>query len=294
MKRWRAGAVLLAIGSLLCARGVVAQDALVLSGGGARGLAHVGALTHLSSLHYDPDLVVGTSMGAVVGALYAAGYDPEELQRRVIAVRWSEMFLPTPMVVGPNRALRFPAVSFDLDASRRRVSRGLFGQWRVNRELVRLLFDANARSRGDFNQLPRRFRALATDLQTGREVVLDSGDLARAVRASMAYPGFFPPVVWGERVLVDGGIANNLPSLGARRLGAARIVGVDVNMPPAEMGSTAPLAVLNRSISLMQQNMQRDTAPLDGLIRPLHSTDSSGRATRICLWAHHFLTTLFR
>ena len=268
MKRWRAGAVLLAIGSLLCARGAVAQDALVLSGGGARGLAHVGALTHLSSLHYDPDLVVGTSMGAVVGALYAAGYDPEELQRRVLAVRWSEMFLPTPMVVGPNRALRFPAVSFDLDASRRRVSRGLFGQWRVNRELVRLLFDANARSRGDFNQLPRRFRAVATDLQTGREVVLDSGDLARAVRASMAYPGFFPPVVWGDRVLVDGGIANNLPSLVARRLGAARIVGVDVNMPPAEMGSTAPLAVLNRSISLMQQNMQRDTAPLDGLIRP--------------------------
>ena len=130
-------------------------------------------------------------MGAVVGALYAAGYDPEDLQRRVLAVRWSEMFLPTPMVVGPNRALRFPAVSFDLNATRKRVSRGLFGQWRVNRELVRLLFNANARSRGDFDQLPRRFRAVATDLQTGNEVVLDSGDLARAVRASMAYPGFF-------------------------------------------------------------------------------------------------------
>jgi predicted acylesterase/phospholipase RssA len=108
MKGWRAGAVFLAIGSLHCARAVVAQDALVLSGGGARGLAHVGVLTHLSTLRYDPDLVVGTSMGAVVGALYAAGYDPEELQRRILSVRWSEMFLPTPMVLGPNRCFDSP------------------------------------------------------------------------------------------------------------------------------------------------------------------------------------------
>jgi predicted acylesterase/phospholipase RssA len=268
MKGRLAGALLVTIASWYSPRAVVAQDALVLSGGGARGLAHVGALTHLGSLHYDPEIVVGTSMGAVVGALYAAGYDPQELQRRVLSVRWSEMFLPTPMVVGPNRALRFPAVSFDLDATRRRVSRGLFGQWRVNRELARLLFDANARSRGDFNRLPRRFRAITADLQTGTQVVLDSGDLARAVRASMAYPGFFAPVVWGERVLVDGGIANNFPTAVARRMGAARVVGVDVSRPPREIGSMAPLAVINRSISLMQQNLERDTVPPDGLITP--------------------------
>ncbi|HSL72010.1 MAG TPA: patatin-like phospholipase family protein, partial [Longimicrobiales bacterium] len=256
------------LAALAAANGVAAQNALVLSGGGARGLAHVGVVFELEQRGYDADLVIGNSMGAVVGALYAAGYEPDEIRQRVQSVRWSELFDPTPIVLGPDRELRVPAFNVDLDIARLRFSRGLLGSWRVNRTLARLLFDANARSRGDFDRLARRYRAIATDLQTGDEVVLDGGDLARAVRASMAYPGFFAPVLWGERVLIDGGIVDNFPVGVARALGAAHVIGVDVSRPTPEIESQAPFAVIQRAVNLMQRNPRRDSTAVDALVLP--------------------------
>lgn len=243
-----------------------AQQALVLSGGGARGLAHVGVLLRLEELGYEPDLVVGNSMGAVIGALYAAGYDPQEIHDRVLAVEWDEMFDPTAVLLGPDRALRLPLLSYDLDPVEQRVRRGLFGEWRINRTLVHLLFEASARARGDFDGLPRRYRAVAADLESGEKVVLGSGDLARATRASMAYPGFFAPVPWDGRLLVDGGIVDNLPTTEARRLGAREVIAVDVSRSPEEISSQAPLSVAQRALSLMQQNMHPDSIPPDILI----------------------------
>ncbi|MGH7447055.1 MAG: patatin-like phospholipase family protein, partial [Longimicrobiales bacterium] len=162
----------------------VAQQALVLSGGSARGLAHIGVLQRLSELGYDPDLLIGTSMGAVVGALYAAGYDPAEIRARTLAIEWGGMFDPTSTLLGAARAPRLPMLTFSPGVGRRRIARGLFGDWRINRALVHLLFEANARAQGDFDRLPRRYRAVAADLQTGEKVVLAGGDLARAARAS--------------------------------------------------------------------------------------------------------------
>ena len=243
-------------------------EAVVLSGGGAKGLAHVGVLQGLEERGYDSDIVVGTSMGAVVGALYAAGYTPEQVRERIAAVEWALLFGPTPMLVGPDRDVRHPQFAIDLDLSRRRVSRGLLGQWRINHALSRLLFEANARSRGDFDRLARRYRAVATDLKTGETVVIDEGDLARAARASMAVPGFFAPVNWGDLILVDGGITNNLPTDVARELGAARIVAVDVSWPTPEIQSQAPFAVIGRAIDLMQEATQNDPIPPDVLIKP--------------------------
>ena len=243
-------------------------EAVVLSGGGAKGLAHVGVLQGLEERGYDSDIVVGTSMGAVVGALYAAGYTPEQVRNRIAAVEWALLFGPTPALVGPDRDVRHPQLSFDLDLSRRRVSRGLLGQWRINHALSRLLFEANARSRGDFDRLARRYRSVATDLKTGETVVIERGDLARAARASMAVPGFFAPVHWGGRVLVDGGITNNLPTDVARELGAARIIAVDVSWPTPEIESQAPFAVIGRAIDLMQEATQNDPIPPDVLIKP--------------------------
>jgi NTE family protein len=245
-----------------------AQQALVLSGGGARGLAHAGVVIELEELGHDTDLVVGTSMGAVVGALYAAGYEPAEIRRRILTTRWSEMFDPTPVVVGPDRSIRLPSFVYDLQIGRLRARRGLIGQWRVNRALAHLLFDANVRSGGDFDRLARRYRAVATDLATGKVVVLAQGDLARAVRASMAYPGFFAPVSWNERVLVDGGISENLPIRVARRLGATTVIAVDVSRPPERIESLAPLSVIQRSISLMQLELVDDTVPANFLVLP--------------------------
>lgn len=260
------GVVLLALAA--SGSGLSAQEAVVLSGGGARGLAHVGALIGLEERGHDPGIVVGTSMGAVVGALYAAGYEPEEVRARVAAVDWASLFGPTPALVGPDRDIRHPQFALDLDLGRLRLSRGLLGQWRINRALGRLLFDANARSRGDFDRLVRRYRAIATDLETGEVVVLAEGDLARAARASMAVPGFFAPVAWDGRVLVDGGISDNLPTRVARALGAEYIVAIDASYPPREIESQAPFAVIGRAIDLMQEATQRDPIPPNVLIEP--------------------------
>lgn len=255
---------------LFCASPCAAasQEALVLSGGGSRGLAHVGVFEGLAELGHDPDIVVGTSMGAVVGALYAAGYEPDEIRARILAIDWGEIFTPTPVVVGADRYVRYPLIGFDLDVARLRVARGVVPQWRINRALARLLFDANARARGDFDRLTRRYRAVAADLKTGDAVVLAEGDLARAARASMSVPGVFAPVVWGDHVLIDGGIVNNLPTSVARELGAQRVIAVDVGRPPEEIHSQAPLAVLSRALDLVQENTQRDPIPPDVLVLP--------------------------
>lgn len=254
------------------------EQALVLSGGGARGLAHVGVLLRLDELGYEPDLVVGNSMGAVIGALYAAGYGPQEIHDRVLAVEWGEMFDPTAVLLGPDRRLRLPLLSYDLDLAEQRVSRGLFGEWRINRTLVHLLFEANARARGDFDSLPRRYRAVAADLETGEKVVLEGGDLARATRASMAYPGFFAPVHWDDRILVDGGIVDNLPTAEARRLGASEVIAVDVARSPEEIASQAPLSVAQRALNLMQQNLHSDLIPPEILILPVSEGSLAGPA----------------
>ena len=254
---------------------VAAQHALVLSGGGARGLAHIGAIEYLNQQSYDPDIVVGTSMGAVVGALYAAGYSADEIKARVLAIRWSEVFDATPVVVGPHRELHVPAFNSGIDVGDLRTGIGLFGQWRVNRALANLLFEANARSRGDFDLLPRRYRAVAADLQTGERVVLARGDLARAVRASMAYPGFFAPVRWDGRLLTDGGIIDNFPVSVARDLGATHVVGVDVGRAPAQIRSLSPMGVIDRSLRLMQQNLARGGGP-DELVLPVITQEFAG------------------
>lgn len=254
-----------------------AQQGLVLSGGGSRGLAHAGALLELESLGYEPDIVVGTSMGALLGALYAAGYTPEEIVAQLETVSWGKMFIAAPLVVGPDRIVRYPAVSFDLNVEPLRFNRGIFPQWRINRTLAGLLFDANARSRGDFDRLARRYRAVAADLRTGERVVLATGDLARAARASMAVPGIFAPVLWeNDRVLIDGAIADNLPVSVARGLGARHVIAVDVSRPPEEIHARGPLDVAGRALDLMQDNAQRDSARADALVVPRLPPGSHG------------------
>lgn len=260
-------ATILAAASLY-ASPLVAQQALVLSGGGSRGIAHIGVLEVMEERGYDPDLVVGTSMGAVIGALYAAGYTPEAIRKQVLEIGWRGMFEPTPIVVGHERAARYPMLSFDVSAERYRVSRGLVGQWRINRALAALLFEANARSRGDFDKLPRRFRPIVADLKTGEAIALERGDLALAARASMSVPGFFSPVEWDGRIFVDGGIAANLPTGFARRLGLSELIAVDVARTPREIHSLAPLAVVQRALDHMQHNTQRDTVKPNALVTP--------------------------
>jgi predicted acylesterase/phospholipase RssA len=245
-----------------------AGEALVLSGGGSRGLAHAGAIQGLEERGHDPELVVGTSVGALVGALYAAGYTPDEIQRRIRGINWSDIFTPQIVLVGPEREPRYPLLTSDLQVDPLRFNRGFVPQWRINRALVQLLFDAEARSRGDFDRLARRYRAVATDLRTGRPVVLARGDLARAARASMAVPGVFSPVEWDGVSLVDGGIAANLPTGPARALTRGRLIAVDVGLPGEEIEGRSATQVAGRALDLLEENAQRDQPRPDVLVVP--------------------------
>jgi predicted acylesterase/phospholipase RssA len=248
---------------ILLASSASAQQAVVLGGGGARGLAHVGVLAGLEELGYAPELVVGTSMGAIIGSLYAAGESPDAIGRTVMAQDWGEMFTHAPRPVGARRELRYPALDIAPAAER---PAGLVADWRINRTLARLLFDAAARSGGDFDRLPRRYRAVAADLSTGAVVVLAKGDLARAVRASMAVPGFFAPVRLGDTLLVDGGVGDNVPVAVARAEGAAFVVASDVVRPRPEVVERFPLDVAARALRLL---LRRDRpAEPDVLVLP--------------------------
>ncbi|MBW3655958.1 MAG: patatin-like phospholipase family protein, partial [Gemmatimonadetes bacterium] len=125
-------------------RPAAGTDGLVLSGGGSRGLAHPGSLMALEERGFDADIVTGTSIGALVGALYAVGYPAADIQRQVEAVDWGELFTTTPVVIGPERAVRYPLLSYDRQPDPLRFNRGIVPQWRMNRALVRLLFDGEA------------------------------------------------------------------------------------------------------------------------------------------------------
>lgn len=245
----------------------VQQHAIVLGGGSARGLAHAGALLALEQLGYEMPVVVGTSMGAIMGALYAAGYEPAEIWAVTGVEQWLARFSARPVAIGPDRVPVRPLLT--IGVGRGRVYEGLVSGIGVNQRLVELLFDAGVRARNDFDRLPRRYRAVAADLATGEQVVLGSGDLPRAVRASMAVPGAFPPVAWQDRVLIDGGVANNLPVSVARSITDLPVIAVDVLAPPAEVVERGALDIGVRGLRLLIANAMPDTAgPADIIVRP--------------------------
>lgn len=241
------------------------QYSLVLSGGGARGLAHAGAIAALEEKGYGTSLVVGTSMGSIVGALYAAGYSAAEIRELIAGENWLVLFAAEPIVAGRERVARRPVVNVGI--SRGRFYEGLLPATGVNRHLVELLFDAGVRAHNDFDRLPRRYRAVAADLGTGRQVVLGAGNLPRAVRASMAVPSAFAPVWIDGRVLVDGGIANNLPVSVADSLAGLPVVAVDVLALDTVVVERSALNLGVRAIRLLIQNA-RPTADPELLITP--------------------------
>jgi predicted acylesterase/phospholipase RssA len=262
------------LGVMLPAR-LNAQQALVLGGGGSRGLAHAGAIGGLAERGWNPDFVVGTSMGAVIGALYATGMAPDSLWKVATARDWRELFFFAPLSLAPGRGSVYPLLQLGLRVDRSRYTEGFIADMRVNRLLSRLLFDAGARAASDFDSLPRRFRAVATDLGSGGNVVLSSGNLARAVRASMAVPGVFAPVLWEGRTLVDGGIADALPVRVAHDMGYTRVVGVDVLSVPPDRVALNPLQSSLRAFRLLLFNARPETRPPEVLVEPSIDPDLS-------------------
>ncbi len=236
----------LTLGMLLLSSPVAAEGptpgkdklALVLSGGGARGAAHVGVLRVLEELHIAPDLIVGTSMGSIVGGLYAAGWTPDDIDRLIREIDWERVF--TDRVDRQDLGFRRkqddrPAMirgRLHFDGFKPVLPRGVIAGQRL--EIIMRLVEALSPSSTDFDQLPIPYRAVAADIATGEAVVIGSGSLATAMRASMSVPGAVPPVPLDGRSLVDGGIAANLPVGIARELGATAIIAVDISSPLLE------------------------------------------------------------
>lgn len=222
---------------------------LVLGGGGARGGAHIGVLQVLEDLRIPVDCIAGTSMGALVGATYAAGADAGEITELVSGIDWSATLgtagqrAQLPMQRKLAGITYSNNLQFMVSRGRLRPDPGLLATQNVE-QLLRLLI-ADARAIDDFDALPIPFRAVATDLVAGEVVVLDSGDLSVAMRASMAVPGAFAPVTRGEQVLADGGLLRNLPVGVARGLCADVVIAVLLEQPagdPAALGSLLALA----------------------------------------------------
>jgi NTE family protein len=229
---------------------------IVLGGGGAKGAAHVGVLSVLEELRIPVDCIVGTSMGALVGGTFASGMDAKELQEAVSAISWQEAIARSGLraKVPMRRKLAGNTYSnsleFGVRDGRLVAPSGLISTQNVDLTIQYLV----ARSRGisDFDQLPIPFRAVATDMQTGEMVVLREGDLALAMRASMAVPGAFAPVSIDGRILGDGGLTRNVPVDIARQTCADVVIAVAVPNPaPTPEQLRSPLTLMARTLDVL-------------------------------------------
>ena len=203
---------------------------LVLSGGGAKGFAHIGALKVIDSLGVKIDYVAGTSMGAIVGSLYASGYSGKELDSIFKNANFEDIIndkLPREAKTFYERdqAEKY-AISIPFDDFEIQVPKSLSRGQNVFNLLTKVMLHVNHIN--DFSQLPIPFFCIATDIETGEEVVLDSGNLPKAVTASGAFPSLFQPVNINGRVLLDGGVVNNYPIKKLKEKGLDIIIGVDV------------------------------------------------------------------
>jgi len=203
---------------------------LVLSGGGAKGFAHIGVLKQLEEMHIPIDCIAGTSMGAIMGGLYASGMSPREMEQIFTGLDWWDILKDQTQ----RKDLAFRRkkddqrylgnIELGFKHGRFRLPRAMAAGQKLNNLLVTLTRDA----RRNFDDLNIPFRAVATDLSSGDRIVMGDGSLARAMRASMAIPGVFSPVEIDGMTLVDGGIADNIPVDLAREMGADIIIAVDL------------------------------------------------------------------
>ena len=242
---------------------------LVLSGGGARGLAHMGVLEVLDQLRVPVDLIAGTSMGAIVGGLYASGLPPDSMHAVVAGLDWERILADAP----PRTSLpyqrraegrRYP-VELEIGITRGGLTlpSGLISGQDLGLLLRRQTLPMAAVE--DFSQLPIPFGAVATDIETGERVVLDRGDLVEAMRASMAIPVVFSPVERDRRILVDGGLVDNIPVELARAMGADVVIVVDATPPLLDRDELRSVLGISQQVVnlLARQNLERELASAD-------------------------------
>ena len=250
---------------------------LVLSGGGARGLAHVGVLKALERAHVRIDAIAGTSMGAIVGGLYASGMSADQLETELRAIDWDALFatrVARPFLSQRRKEEDFEiatGLEFGVRDGQLSAPQGAFSSRGL--ELLLRRFTLPVRHIDDFDRLPIPFRAVATDMETGAPRVLSHGDLAVALRSSMSVPGVFAPTEVDGHLLGDGGLVDNLPVDVARSMGVDVVIVVDIATPLADRAALSSVVGLTEQMItiLTSQNVARSIAsltPADLLLAP--------------------------
>jgi NTE family protein len=247
---------------------------LALSGGGARGAAHVGVLKVLEELHIKVDYIAGTSMGSCVGGLYATGMSPAEIEKTLEDMDWGAALSDNP----PREDITFRKKEEDwiyqnrinLGYSKGRIT--IPGGFVEGQNLFFVMETLTLPVAGidDFDRLPIPFRAVATDIVTGDRVVLSKGRLSEAIRASMAIPGVFSPAEIDGKLLVDGGMADNLPVDVCREMGADIVIAVDISTPLQDKDHVGNvLQVISQLTNfLTRRNMEPQLKNADVLLVP--------------------------
>lgn len=259
MRGWKHAIVILCLlftGVSLLARDPMPEErpriGLVLSGGGAKGLAHIGVLKVLEEAGIQPDYITGTSMGSIIGGLYAMGYTASELEKIALEQDWDNLIMDklprqAMSMSEKHEANRF-ILNFPLDGMTRiSLPRGLVAGQNITALISRLTQPVHHIR--DFSRLPIPFECIATDIETGEAVVLRKGLLSDALRASMSIPSMLTPVEVDGRLLVDGGLVRNFPVSDVRKMGADIVIGSDVGILLYDRQR------LNSLVRIMQQSV---------------------------------------
>ena len=235
--------------------------ALVLSGGGAKGAAHIGVLKVLEKYQVPIDIIVGTSVGSIVGGMYSVGYSPDEIEKTVLNLKFNSLLTnskdrnlknieekiendkyPFTMSIDKNLKLSFPM--------------GILNGENIYLQLKDIF--SRAENIKNFNELPIEYRAITTDLQTGKEVILSDGDLAIATFKSMAIPSFLEPIKDENKFYVDGGVVNNFPIDVALSLGADIIIAVDITAETSKINEKSNLVTILDKLATYNGNRKTE------------------------------------
>ncbi len=246
---------------------------MALSGGAALGIAHIGVLQWLEEHHIPVDAISGTSMGGLVGGIYATGQSPQEMRALLKDLDWNEALRSEP----PFEALPFRrkedarSVPSSLEVGFKdgfNLPGGLNPAQPINMLLSRVLLPYSTVS--NFDELPIPFRAMAVDLKKGERVVLKDGSLATALRATMAIPGIFTPVEKNDKTLIDGGLLNNVPTEALKEMAPDVMIAVDVHASVADVPRLKSLIeILGRTEAIaIYDNERRSLALADIVLAP--------------------------
>ncbi len=254
---------------------------LALAGGGARGLAQIGVLKVFEREKIPVDFIAGTSMGGVIGGLYACGYSAEDLEKLALQINWQDLFSNAPprLSLLPSQREENEKYLFQIyfEGFKPSIPKGLITGQKLTNLFTQLTMQANFEAGSNFDKLKIPFRAVTTDLATGQEIILVSGDLSEALRATMAIPLVFTPVELGGRLLVDGGLVDPVPVEITRNMGADFVIAINTS---SELLSSSrikdPLDIANQTTSIMTlERKERELKKADFIISPDLSPYSS-------------------